>query len=95
MANTIDTIEGTLRDLWFHYDVGNDVLYIRLESKRKTRALGEETDDGFILLRDKKTDEPVGITVVNWWQRFGKGSLPDSISEIQKQIKPWGKKLAA
>ncbi len=95
MANTIDTIEGTVRDLWFHYDVGNDVLYIRLESKRKNQALGEETDDGFILLRDKKTGEPVGITVVNWWQRFGKGSLPDSISEIQKQIKPWGKRLAA
>ena len=95
MANTIDTIEGTVRDLWFHYDVGNDVLYIRLESKRKNRALGEETDDGFILLRDKKTGESVGVTVVNWWQRFGKGSLPDSISEIQNKIKPWGKKLAA
>ena len=35
MESTLDTIEGTIpQDLWFHYDVGNDVLYIRLESNR-------------------------------------------------------------
>jgi len=96
MESTVDTIEGTIPgELWFHYDVGNDVLYIRLESKRKAATFGEETDDGLILLRDKKSRKPVGITVVNWWNRFGKGTLPDSISEIQKKIKQLGKRIAA
>ena len=96
MESTLDTIEGTIPgDVWFHYDVGNDVLYMRLESKRRASTVGEETDDGVILLRDAKNRKPVGITVVNWWQRFGKGSLPDSFIEIQKKIKPWGKRLAA
>jgi hypothetical protein len=96
MDTSIDTIEGTIpKQIWFHYDVGNDVLYIRRQSKRRSRAVGEETDDGLILLRDLKNDEPVGVTVVNWWQRFGKGSLPDSIREIQNKIKPWAKRLSA
>jgi uncharacterized protein YuzE len=96
MESTLDTIEGSiLGDLWFHYDVGNDVLYIRLESKRRASTVGEETDDGLVLLREKKSGKTVGITVVNWWKRFGKGSLPDSLSEIQKKIKQLGKRIAA
>jgi uncharacterized protein YuzE len=96
MESTLDTIEGTIPgNLWFHYDVGNDVLYIRLESKRRASAVGEETDDGVVLLRDEKSRKVMGITVVSWWKRFGKGALPDSFSEIQKKIKPWGKRIAA
>jgi uncharacterized protein YuzE len=94
MNGTLDTIEGILPGrLWFHYDVGNDVLYIRLDSERRTATVGEETDDGVVLIRDKKNGRPVGITVVNWWKRFGKGALPDSFSEIQKEIKPWRKRF--
>ncbi len=96
MNGTLDTIEGTIPcDLWFHYDVGNDVLYIRLESERRASTVGEETDDGLVLLREKKSGKAVGITVVNWWKRFGKGSLPDSINEIQKKIKHLEKRIAA
>jgi hypothetical protein len=96
MDTTLDTIEGTIPgQLWFHYDVGNDVLYIRRLAKRRSATVGEETDDGFVLLRDAKSDEAVGITVVNWWQRFGKGSLPDSFREIQNKIKPWAKRISA
>ena len=96
MESTLDTIEGTLPgNLWFHYDVGNDVLYIRLESKRRAPSDGEETDDGVVLLRDRRSGKTIGLTVVNWWKRFGKGSLPDSFSEIEKKIKPWGKRIAA
>lgn len=62
---------------------------------RSTNAVGEETDDGLILLRDAQTDAPIGLTVVNWWQRFGRGPLPDSIGELQRQIEPWAGKLAA
>ena len=96
MESILDTIEGTIPgNLWFHYDVGNDVLYIRLESKRRASTDGEETDDGVVLLRDRRSGKTIGLTVVNWWKRFGKGSLPDSFSEIQKKIKPWGKRIAA
>jgi len=93
---TVDTIEGIINGiLWYHYDVGNDVLYLRLHDKLDAPALGDETEDGLILLRDEKTDQPVGLTVVNWWRRFGQGSLPDSLKEIQLRIEPWGQKLAA
>lgn len=92
----IDTLEGLINDtLWYHYDVGGDVLYLRLESRRLSKTVGEETDEGLILLRDQTTDEPVGMTIINWWKRFGQGNLPDSISEIQKQIEPWAQKVAA
>jgi hypothetical protein len=93
---TTDTLEGFINNAyWYHYDAANDVLYLRLLSARQTTALGEETDDGFILLRDEKTDRPVGLTVVNWWKRFGEGALPDSISQIQSRIEPWAKNIAA
>ncbi|MEX0774277.1 MAG: hypothetical protein WD042_01045 [Phycisphaeraceae bacterium] len=92
----IDTLEGVINQtLWYHYDVGSDVLYLRLLSERDTDTVGEETEDGFILLRDEATDRPVGLTVVSWWKRFGEGGLPDSISQIQSRIEPWAKKLAA
>ena len=93
---TTDTLEGVINDAyWYHYDAANDVLYLRLLSARQTPALGEETDDGFILLLDEETDRPVGLTVVNWWKRFGQGALPDSISQIQSRIEPWAQKIAA
>lgn len=92
----LDTIEGTINaDVWFHYSVSDDVLYLRLQSARDADALGEETDDGFILLRDAESDVPVGLTVVKWWKRFGRGDFPDSLLAIEKQIAPWAGKLAA
>lgn len=91
----IDTLEGFINTtLWFHYDVGGDVLYLRLASQRETETLGEETDDGYILHRDAHTGQPVGLTIVNWWKRFGQGDLPDSLSELERQIEPWAQKLA-
>ena len=41
------------------------------------------------------SDQPVGLTVVSWWKRFGQGALPDSISEIQRRIEPLARKVAA
>ena len=84
---TDDTIEGIVSNsLWFHYDFGNDVLYVRLVSQRDTPALGEEQPDGTILLRTEADDRLVGVTVVNWWRRFGSGCLPDSLSDIGKKV---------
>jgi hypothetical protein len=92
----LDTIEGTINGaIWFHYSITDDVLYLRLQSALDREAVGEETDDGFILLRDSDTDVPVGLTIVNWWKRFGQGRLPDSLLAIEKQIEPWAGKIAA
>jgi hypothetical protein len=84
----IMTLEGVVGVLWFHYDVDGDVLYLRLQSRREAEAVGEETPDGFILLRDMSTNKPVGMTVVNWWKRFGKGRLPDSVREFERRLHP-------
>lgn len=91
-----DTIEGLVDDtLWFHYDITNDVLYVRMASHRGSPSVGEETPDGFILLRSTENGEPFGLTVVNWWKRFGQGPLPDSIAQLQRLIEPWARRVNA
>ncbi len=92
----VDTIEGTVDDvLWYHYDLGNDVLYLRLAAHRDTPTYAEETDDGFLILRREDDDQAVGMTLVNWWKRFGRGKLPDSLRKLERAIEPWAKKVAA
>ncbi|MCK4340522.1 MAG: DUF2283 domain-containing protein [Phycisphaerae bacterium] len=92
----IDTIEGTVDDvLWYRYDLASDVLYLRLASHRDVATYAEESNDGFLLLYCQDDDKVVGMTVVNWWMRFGSGALPDSLRELERQIELWAKKLAA
>ena len=92
----IDAIEGIIDDtLRFHYSMFADVLYFRLLIAKGTPTFGDLTDNGDILLRDETTDRPVALTIVSWWKRFGHGTLPDSISEIQKLIEQVAKKVAA
>ena len=91
-----DTLEGVVDEaLWFHYDIGNDVLYVRQASHRDAECVGEETADGLILLQEARGGRTVGLTVVNWWKRFGQGPIPDSISELQRLIEPWARRVAA
>ncbi len=91
-----DTLEGTVDQvLWYHYDITNDVLYLRLAAHRETPTMSEETSEGFLLLRGEDNGEPVGLTVVNWWKRFGSGNLPDSIKELEGYIEPWAREVAA
>ena len=91
-----DAIEGIVNDtLRFHYDLFADVLYLRLVDAEGVPTIGDLTDEGDILLRDEKTDRPVGLTVISWWKRFGNGPLPDSIREIQQRIEPLALKVAA
>jgi hypothetical protein len=93
---TTDTLEGTInRTVSYHYDVFADVLYLRLVSDMETLSLGEETADGLIELREEGTGRPIGVTIVSWWKRFGRGGLPDSIQEIQRRIEPLAGKPAA
>ncbi len=92
----VDTIEVTVDDnLWCHYDMLNDVLYLRLAAHREAATYAEESDEGFLSLRREDDDRVVGLTVVNWWKRFGQGALPDSIRELASAIEPWAKKVAA
>jgi hypothetical protein len=58
-------------------------------------SLGEETDDGLIELREEQSSRLIGITIVSWWKRFGKGVLPDSLRELHAKIEPWAEKVAA
>jgi uncharacterized protein YuzE len=92
----IDAIEGMVGDKFrFHYDIGNDVLYIRLLDSEKIFSIGDLTDDGDILLREETTDRVIGITVISWWKRYGHGTLPDSIKEITQKIEPLVSRMAA
>lgn len=89
------SIEGSAGPFWFHYDLTGDVLYMRLTSERDTESHGEETDDGLIVLRALNDNRVVGITVVNWWKRFGQGILPDSMTGIAARIEPWAQRAAS
>ncbi len=90
------TLEGMVdQDLWYHYDLANDVLYLRRASDREVETVSEETPDGFLELRRLDNDVLAGLTIINWWKRFGKGTLPDSIKELGEHIEPWARRLAA
>lgn len=91
----VDAIEGLTDALWVHYDVTNDVLYLRLCAYRDAPTVAEETPDGLLLLRTEEHGKPVGMTIVNWWGRFGSGALPDSIRQIGAAIEPWARRFAA
>jgi len=94
MART-KTLEGMIDPkYWFHIDFGSDVLYLRLVDHLETPALGEEQEDGSILLRSEDDDEVIGLTIVGWWKRVGQDDPPDSIREIARYIEPCARKLA-
>lgn len=91
---TTESLEGSAGLLWFHYDLRNDVLYLRVSSKRDVESHGEETPDGVVLMRSIADDSVVGMTVVNWWKRFGQGVLPDSMNQIVAKIEPWAGRVS-
>lgn len=91
-----DTLEGAIgSSLWFHYDLSNDVLYLRLADERQTKSHAEETPEGVLVLRRESDEAVIGLTLVNWWQRFERGVRPDSIRELEQRIEPWGRRMAA
>ena len=88
-ATTIKSnmIEGTIEDtIWFHYDLDNDVLYMRYVSMEGHRAFGEETDEGFTEFYTED-DRFVGMTIIYFWKQFGKGALADaSHNDIRAKV---------
>jgi hypothetical protein len=90
-----DTIAGVIdARLSFHYDMVNDVLYLRKSEHQGSPSIAEETDDGLLLLLHAETDEPIGLTVDAWWKRVGDGPLPDSMSELARRIEAWSQTRA-
>lgn len=57
--------------------------------------VGEPTDDDLYVMRSADGVEVVGLEIVNWWTRFGKGERPDSMSELAHLIEPWVGRIAA
>ncbi len=91
-----ECIEGIVdQALWYYYDIPNDVLYLRLLAHRQSPTVSEETSDGFLLLQHAESGEALGMTGVNWCKRFGSGTLPNSIKQLEQHIEPWARKLAA
>lgn len=76
--DSYEIVKGTVEgDLTFHFDIANDVLYLRLASTREQEVFGEETPDGFILFRT--VDEKIaGMTILDYWKRFGSGQINDA-----------------
>lgn len=99
MAIMTDAIEGTIGSgpaaVWFHYDIRADVLYLRFASDRASETSAEENEQGIMVLRRTSDNRAVGITVIGWWKRFGAGSAPDSLRELERSIEPWAGRVAA
>ncbi len=91
-----DSIEGVIDEIWwFHYDLTNDVLYLRLANSRNADTYADEQADGTLLLRAQDGDTTVGLTIVNWWKLCGRGQLPDSLRDFEDTIEPFARTLAA
>lgn len=81
-----DTFEGTINGtLWFHYDLGNDVLYYRFEFMRGLRVIGDETEEGFTAFYTED-DVFAGMVILCFWKHFGAGQLSEA-SEDEMRIK--------
>ncbi len=88
-----DTLEGIVDDIVsFHYDLTQDVLYLRLLDHRNSPAIGEDTPDDLVLFRHEETDEVIGLDVISWWKRFGEGSR-DSLREVETRIESMAHRL--
>ncbi len=91
-----DAIEGIVdAALWFHYDIKNDVLYLRLVSAREAATYADIQDDGSLLLRRQDNDDIAGLTIIDWWEQCGSGAQPDSLQVLEAAIEPAARKLAA
>lgn len=91
-----DTIEGTIdNSFWFHYDLANDILYLRMADCSDVQTYADEQEDGSLLLHNLEDDTVVGLTIVDWWKTYGNGDIPDSLRRLEEEIEPFAQKLAA
>lgn len=95
MAVSARLIEGVWgQALHYHLDLDNDVLYLRLLSRMDAEAYGEDTADGFTLLRSLEDDIVVGMVVVSYWKRFGTGAIEDAtLRAVESSVERVGRSL--
>lgn len=92
MSGVVETIEEVIEDVWYQYDIRDDVLRLRHASERDTASMAEETPDGFLVLRAQRDERVIGLTIPDWWNRFGATELPGSMQKIQRRIEPWARR---
>jgi hypothetical protein len=85
-------VNGTL---WYWYDPAEDVLDLRLVSKRSTPTVSEPTPDGFTLLREASSGEAVGMVVRGFWSRFGAGAGRPDRAVLEQRVSGLASRLAA
>ena len=92
-AIEVDTLQGVLgSNVWFHLDLDNDVLYLREHDTRREPAFGEESPEGFTILYTD-SGRVAGMTVVNYWHRFGRGDVTrSSIQSVKDQLSAWAQR---
>ena len=90
VSTALAAIQGSVENgLRFHLDAENDVLYLIRPEYVGQPTYGEETPEGFTLLRADNGTE-AGLTVVNYWRDFGKGPVESaSIRLITERIGEW------
>ncbi len=96
----VETVEGVWHGaLFYHYDVRNDVLYLRLNSRRDDVVYGEEDANGDHVLRALTDDQVVGMTVVGYWRQYGTAGLPlaqpDWQDTVERSVAGLGERLMA
>jgi len=92
---TVNGLDGYIGDeIRYHYDALADVMYIRRTDSASKESYGEETDDGFILLRTRAEDDLVGITIVGYWERFGAGRFEDApVHEVIERVQDFAERM--
>lgn len=53
----------------YNYDSKFDVLYIELTDN--SNSYGDDSNDGFVLMKDIDTDEVTGVTIMNFNKTIG------------------------
>jgi len=86
--DALDAVQGVVGGaIKFHFDLTSDILYLRLLEQAETPAYSEETKDGYFLVRALDTDAVIGMTILGYWEHFGRKALPElSLEELQAMV---------
>jgi hypothetical protein len=70
------------------FDQVADVLYITL--RRCDETIGRQDDSGLVRVHDARTDEIVGVMILDFWARFVKDGVVDEQALAQMLEAPFG-----
>lgn len=86
-------VTGVVGSLWYWYDPNDDVLDVRLVSKRDAAGVTEPTPDGMMVVREAAGRGAIGLIVRGFWQRFGAGARDRE--GLERRVGALGVRLAA